>query len=72
MRGKIGKMSTGITLIMGVIILAGCVTPSGNYGDIAKPIMFGSVATIEWLLANDEAMLRQVVTHNEQVERLAK
>jgi hypothetical protein len=54
------------------VLLAGCVTPSGNYGDIAKPIMFGSVATIEWLATNDEAMLRQVVTHNEQVERLAK
>jgi hypothetical protein len=54
------------------LFLVGCVTPSGNYGDIAKPILFGSVETIEWLAANDEAMLRQVVTHNEQVERLAK
>jgi hypothetical protein len=54
------------------VLLAGCVTPSGNYGDIAKPIFFGSTATIEWLAANDEAMLRQVVTHNEQVERLGK
>ena len=54
------------------VLLSGCVTPSGNYGDIAKPILFGSTATIEWLLVNDEAMLRQVVTHNEQVERLAK
>jgi hypothetical protein len=61
-----------ILTLLSSAALAGCVTPSGNYGDIAKPILFGSVETIEWLAANDEAMLRQVVTHNEQVERLAK
>lgn len=55
-----------------VALLSGCVSPTSNYGDIAKPILFGHVDTIDWLAENDERLLRQIVTHNEQVETLGK
>jgi hypothetical protein len=46
------------------------VVNSGNYGDIAKPILMGSMDTVDWLADNDEQLLRQIVSHNEQVEQL--
>jgi hypothetical protein len=55
-----------------VVLLSGCATPSGSFGDIAKPIMMGSMKTVDWLADNDEPLLRQIVSHNEKVERLGK
>jgi hypothetical protein len=30
----------------------------------------GSMDTVDWLADNDEQLLRQIVSHNEQVEQL--
>jgi len=53
-------------------LLSGCVKLSSNYGDLAKPIMLGSMNTVDWLAENDESLLRQIVSHNEKVEQLGK
>ncbi len=53
-------------------LLSGCVKPVSNYGDLAKPIILGSLNTIDWLADNDEPLLRQIVSHNEKVEQLGK
>jgi hypothetical protein len=34
--------------------------------------MMGSMKTVDWLADNDEPLLRQIVSHNEKVERLGK
>jgi hypothetical protein len=59
-------------MLSSVVLLSGCVTQSGNFGDIATPIMMGSMKTVDWLADNDESLLRQIVSHNEKVERLGK
>lgn len=55
-----------------IALSSGCVPPESSYGDIAKPILFGGEPTIDWLAEYDEPLLRQIVTHNEQVAELAK
>lgn len=42
----------------GALLLAGCVAPA------AKPIYFGSQATVDWLMINDPDLVRQIVAHN--------
>ena len=59
---------TGVLFATG--LLSGCVSPSGDYCDIANPIYLSGVQTVDWLIHNDEPVLRDIVTHNEQVERL--
>ena len=54
------------------VLLNGCVKPVSNYGDLAKPILLGSMKTVDWLADNDEPLLRQIVSHNEKVEQLGK
>ena len=61
-----------IATLSSLVLASGCVPPGSNYGDIAKPILFGGEATIDWLAEYDEPLLRQIVTHNEQVAELAK
>jgi len=53
-------------------LLSGCASPNGDYCDIAQPIWFDTVETVDWLSYNDEAALRQIVTHNEQVKKLCR
>ena len=64
------KLKLLILTLSSVVLLSGCVVSSGNYGDIAKPILMGSMVTVDWLADNDEQLLRQIVSHNEQVEQL--
>ena len=47
--------------------LSGCaaLSPSGDFCDKARPIYMGSEAVLDWLLENDEPLLRGVVSHNE-------
>ena len=59
-------------MISSAVLLSGCVKPVSNYGDLAKPIMIGSMNTVDWLADNDEPLLRQIVAHNEKVEQLGK
>ena len=51
--------------LFAVALLSGCVSPSGDFCDIAQPIYIDSEAVVDWLLDNDEALLRDVVSHNE-------
>lgn len=51
-------------------LLGGCVAPSGNYCDIARPIYFERQGTVDWLLDHDRQVLSEITVHNEQVERL--
>lgn len=53
-----------------LLSLSGCATTANNYCDIAKPIYFGSDATVDYLADNDAKLLRDVVTHNETTESL--
>lgn len=48
-------------------LLSGCVatSPSGDFCDIARPIYLNSEEVVDWLLENDEALLRDLVSHNE-------
>lgn len=52
-------------MLSSVGLLSGCVTPSGDFCDIAKPMYFETDLTVEWLAENDEALLRDIVAHNE-------
>ena len=52
-------------------LLAGCATTTPST-DWTRPILFNSTETIYWLAENDEDLLRQIVTHNEQVEQLRR
>jgi len=61
-----------VLMISSAVLLSGCVKPVSNYGDLAKPIMIGSMNTVDWLADNDEPLLRQIVAHNEKVEQLGK
>jgi hypothetical protein len=53
-------------------LLSGCVaqSPSADYCDIAAPLYFEHMATVDWLSDNDELLLRAVVVHNEQRKKL--
>lgn len=59
-------------ILLSLALSSGCAPPENSYGDIAKPILFGGELTIDWLAEYDEPLLRQIVTHNEQVAELAK
>lgn len=61
-----------ILTLSSVVLLSGCAVSNGNYIDIAKPILMGSMETVDWLADNDEQLLRQIVSHNEQVEQFGK
>ena len=51
--------------VAGLMSGCGATSPSGDFCDIARPIHFNSEGVVDWLLANDEALLRDLVSHNE-------
>ena len=53
-------------------LLSGCVTTSANYCDVAAPLYFDGVGTIDWLADNDVGLLRGIVVHNEQHDKLCR
>lgn len=55
------------TLFAGAL-LSGCAAPnpSADYCDVATPLYFEHVTTVDWLEANDAVLLREIVVHNEQ------
>jgi len=62
------------------VLASGCVavkespteTPrsASDFCAIAEPIFFDSDAIVDILMREDEDLVRSIVTHNEQVERL--
>lgn len=61
------KLNPLIAILCVAGLLSGCVatSPSGDFCDIARPIYFNSEEVVDWLLANDETLLRDLVSHNE-------
>lgn len=59
-------------MMLGLLVapLAGCVKPTGNYCDIARPIYFSSQSTIDWLLKNDRDLVVGIVSNNDTHEAL--
>lgn len=66
------KSKLWIMILSSAGLLAGCVEPTSEYCAVSKPILFGSQATVDWLADNDEQLLADVTTHNEQVEAICK
>lgn len=62
------RLKLWIVTLSSLVLVAGCETPTGDFADIAKPIVFSSEETVDWLAENDESLLRQIVAHNELVE----
>ncbi len=54
--------------------LSGCAATSAanSYCDIASPLYFERMDTVDWLADNDELLLRGIVVHNEQHKELCK
>jgi len=58
-----------IVTLCGLAVLSGCVTAnSGDFCDIARPMYFGSDASVDWIADNDERLLRDIVSHNEKTK----
>ena len=55
-------------------LLSGCVaaSQSAEYCDIASPLYFDQMATVDWLEDNDTLLLREIVVHNEQHDKLCR
>ena len=60
------KSKLWIILLSSAALLSGCVSPSGDFCEVARPIYIGSDAVVDWLAENDEPLLRAVVSHNEK------
>lgn len=54
-----------IVMLSSGALLSGCVAPTGDFCDVARPIYIGGDHVVDWLAENDEALLRSVVSHNE-------
>ena len=50
--------------------LAGCVTTTDSYCDIASPLYFDTEETVSWLLQNDRTLLVDIIAHNETKRRI--
>jgi len=58
-----------LTLLIGVT--GGCAQKtSGNYCDIASPILFADQDVVKYLSQNDTILLREIIIANETYERL--
>lgn len=55
-----------IGTLCATVLVSGCVTPSGDFCDVARPIYIGSESVVDWLAENDETLLRDIVSHNEK------
>ncbi len=56
-------------MLWSVALLSGCATQHGDFCEIASPIYFDRPDVVTWLTENDAEMLRDVVVHNEMVDR---
>lgn len=59
-----------LMLLCATALLAGCASPGGDICVINRPLRFGSMATIDWLMAHDRPLLSATVAHNETLKRL--
>jgi hypothetical protein len=55
-----------VTPILLLALVSGCATTiDGDYCDIARPMLFDTMATVEWLSVHDPRILGRIVSHNE-------
>lgn len=55
-----------VTPILLIALAAGCAkTVDGDYCDIARPMLFDTITTVEWLSVHDPRILGRIVSHNE-------
>ena len=64
-------------MISSAALVAGCVgenpvslPPANEYCVVVNPIFFDDEKSVDWLAENDPDLLRSIVSHNEQMERL--
>ena len=58
-----------VTLILLIALATGCAkTIDGDYCDVARPMVFDTMATVEWLADRDPRILERIVAHNETYE----
>lgn len=55
-------------MILGGALLSGCVA-GGDFCDIARPMYMQDMAVLDWLHANDDSLLRAIVSHNEKTAK---
>jgi hypothetical protein len=55
-----------------IALVGGCVRTTDSYCDIASPLYFENIASVDWLNQNDPSLLREIVIHNEQVQGLCR
>lgn len=60
-----------MTLLSSALV-AGCGVQVTEYCVLTEPILFGSEKTVDWLAANDEQMLTDIIVHNERMAALCK
>lgn len=65
------KSKPWIVILSSAALLSGCVAAS-SYCDVADPLYFDGVGTIDWLSENDVGLLRGIVVHNEQHDKLCR
>ena len=54
-----------------LVLATGCAKiTSNNYCDVSSSILFGSGQTIDYLSANDEVLLKDIIIHNETHKKL--
>lgn len=57
------------TMLCATALLSGCVNQSGDFCDVARPIYIGSTDVVDWLIENDEPLIREVISHNEMTAK---
>ena len=55
-----------------IALVTGCATTTDSYCDVASLLYFDTPVTVEWLNDNDPSLLREIVIHNEQVQKLCR
>jgi hypothetical protein len=66
---SIRKYLQWLTMLCAVMLVSGCVTTSGNYCDIAKPIWWDDAGQLD---ATPDGIVRQIVTHNQTWEAVCQ
>lgn len=63
------KLKLWIVTLSSLVLVSGCVAPSGNFCDVARPIYIGGDHVVDWLAEHDDVLLRSVVSHNEMTAK---
>ena len=62
------KFRLSLLTLCALALGPGCASPRGDFCDVSTVMYFGGDDVVDWLSANDEPLLRSIVTHNSLVE----